>query len=188
MASQVQTPIHYVTDTELMPYLHKHLNNKMKFYAVNPTTGDIVNQGNTANGYGHWFSASGVRTDWGNGTLYSELDATKLTFNVGPKPGALTVGSTYTIAQAFRYKKDGKQATVKFVFRVTGIASGSAGSYKLASVEQSPLIEEILTGISAPASTLTAKPGTGTYNLAGQRVGADYKGVVIRDGRKYLQK
>ena len=34
MASQIQTPINYVQDTELMPYLVKHLRNKMKFYAV----------------------------------------------------------------------------------------------------------------------------------------------------------
>ena len=34
MASQIQTPINYVSDVELMPYLIKHLRNKMKFYAV----------------------------------------------------------------------------------------------------------------------------------------------------------
>ena len=32
--SQVKTPINYVSDVELMPYLIKHLRNKMKFYAV----------------------------------------------------------------------------------------------------------------------------------------------------------
>ena len=31
---QIKTPITYVKDTELMPYLDKHLKNKMKFYAV----------------------------------------------------------------------------------------------------------------------------------------------------------
>ena len=34
MQPQIQTPINYVQDIELMPYLIKHLNNKMKFYAV----------------------------------------------------------------------------------------------------------------------------------------------------------
>ena len=34
MTSQIQTPINYVSDVELMPYLIKHLRNKMKFYAV----------------------------------------------------------------------------------------------------------------------------------------------------------
>ena len=32
--SQIQTPINYVSDVELMPFLEKHLKNKMKFYAV----------------------------------------------------------------------------------------------------------------------------------------------------------
>ena len=34
MESQIQTPINYVSDVELMPYIEKHLKNKMKFYAV----------------------------------------------------------------------------------------------------------------------------------------------------------
>ena len=34
MASKIQTPINYVSDVQLMPYLVKHLRNKMKFYAV----------------------------------------------------------------------------------------------------------------------------------------------------------
>ena len=32
--SQIKTPINYVSDVELMPFLVKHLCNKMKFYAV----------------------------------------------------------------------------------------------------------------------------------------------------------
>jgi len=34
MENQIQTPINYVSDVELMPFLEKHLKNKMKFYAV----------------------------------------------------------------------------------------------------------------------------------------------------------
>lgn len=34
MASQIRSPINYVPDVELMPWLVKHLRNKMKFYAV----------------------------------------------------------------------------------------------------------------------------------------------------------
>jgi len=33
MASQIQTPIRYLPDTQLMDFLTKHLRNKMKFYA-----------------------------------------------------------------------------------------------------------------------------------------------------------
>ena len=34
MESQIQTPINYIPDVELMSFLEKHLKNKMKFYAV----------------------------------------------------------------------------------------------------------------------------------------------------------
>lgn len=34
LQSQIKTPITYIKDTELMPFLDKHLKNKMKFYAV----------------------------------------------------------------------------------------------------------------------------------------------------------
>lgn len=42
------------------------------------------------------------------------------------------------------------------------------------------------TGIESLSSTLTK--GERTYNLNGQRVGNDYKGIVIRNGKKYLSK
>ena len=34
----------------------------------------------------------------------------------------------------------------------------------------------------------TAQTVSGTFNIAGQRVGDNYKGIVIKDGRKYLNK
>ena len=42
------------------------------------------------------------------------------------------------------------------------------------------------TGIESLSPTLTK--GERTYNLNGQRVGNDYKGIVIRNGKKYLSK
>lgn len=42
-------------------------------------------------------------------------------------------------------------------------------------------------GITAVEAEPTTK-GTATYNLAGQRVGADYKGVVISGNKKYIRK
>ena len=42
------------------------------------------------------------------------------------------------------------------------------------------------TGIYAISSTITDSETV--YNLQGQRVGKDYRGVVIQNGRKYLQK
>jgi len=42
------------------------------------------------------------------------------------------------------------------------------------------------TGIHAVTNTRTTTNGT-IYNLAGQKVGKDYKGLVIKDGKKVIQ-
>ena len=42
------------------------------------------------------------------------------------------------------------------------------------------------TGIGAVATHKV--PANATYNLSGQRVGTDYKGIVIRNGKKFLQR
>ncbi len=49
------------------------------------------------------------------------------------------------------------------------------------------LVEETPTGIDNINADKTVKSGA-MYNLAGQRVGKDYKGIVIVDGKKYVQK
>ena len=43
------------------------------------------------------------------------------------------------------------------------------------------------TGISTPVMVTTTGDGY-TYNLQGQRVDSSYKGIVIKNGKKYLQK
>jgi hypothetical protein len=43
------------------------------------------------------------------------------------------------------------------------------------------------TGISTPKVTKTVN-NNAIYNLAGQKVGKDYKGIVIQNGRKFMQK
>ncbi len=44
------------------------------------------------------------------------------------------------------------------------------------------------TGISQLSTETTSANGNEIFNLAGQRVGKDYKGVVIKNGKKYIQK
>ncbi|MBR1668928.1 MAG: DUF4859 domain-containing protein [Bacteroidaceae bacterium] len=155
---------------------------KMKFYAVNPTTGAVVNQGSSANGYGHWFNSAGSRSDYGSGYVYSEFQPSTLTFNVGQKPATLAVDKTYTIAQALKYKKDGATAIVKFVFNVKCVSASSQANYQLKSVEQSPRINEILTGISSPAVEANAAVSSvpvAYYTLNGIRVSHPQKGVYL---------
>ena len=44
------------------------------------------------------------------------------------------------------------------------------------------------TGISKVATELTASENSAMYNLAGQRVSNSYKGIVIRNGKKFINK
>ena len=92
---------------------------KMMFYPCNPKTGVRVNRGSTANGYGHWFNASGTVSEYASGYVYSEFTPSSLTFNFGPYPGKGKNGSDYTISQALRYKKSAtEEATARFVFNI----------------------------------------------------------------------
>ena len=54
-------------------------------------------------------------------------------------------------------------------------------------------IEDNTTGIDTvvgdPSSaSAKAHTGAGVYNLNGQKVSKDYKGVVVKNGKKYVQK
>jgi hypothetical protein len=87
------------------------------FYAVD-ANGVINNSASSANGYGHWFSASGNRCDYASGYVFSEFDANSLTFSLGQYPGKVVNGSNYTIRQAIKYQKGGKTAVATFVFNI----------------------------------------------------------------------
>lgn len=47
--------------------------------------------------------------------------------------------------------------------------------------------EDDTTGISAPVVSFN-KVNAPAYNLAGQKVGADYKGIVVQNGKKFIRK
>jgi len=49
--------------------------------------------------------------------------------------------------------------------------------------------EDYITGINDLKDSKNLKDlNDSTYNLAGQKVGKDYKGIVIQGGKKYLRK
>lgn len=165
-------------------------NGKMMIYAVNPTTQNYVNAGQTATGYGHWFTKSGTRCEWGDADagVFSNFFPENQTFSVGQYPGRLTVGQTYTVTQCLRYKRAGdKVATVKFVFHVKIVPSTQTGSAHLVSAEQSPLVEEILTGIDAPAAPAAADEQAQPtyYTISGTPVANPHKGIYLmrKDGK-----
>ena len=163
---------------------------KVMFYPCNPKTSALVNRGSTANGYGHWFNASGYVSDYGSGYVYSEFTPASLKFNIGPYPGKARNGSDYTIIQALRYKDpDGKEAVARFVFNIH-VAAGQRSSTLSSISYNNPTA-----GVS---TTLVNKDlvNKDVYDLQGRRVNSSpftlhsslKKGLYIVNGRKMLKK
>jgi hypothetical protein len=155
---------------------------KVMFYPMNPKSQARVNRGSTANGYGHWFNASGAVDSYSNGYLYSEFSPTGLSFNVGQYPNRLVVGNDYTIGQALRYKQSAdKEATARFIFRVH-VTSSDYGA-ELTSVEYT---DPRTTGIEeTKTQTSNLKPQI-IHDLQGRRLSKPQKGLNIINGRKVV--
>ena len=72
------------------------------YAAVNPNASLDANS--SANAPGHWFDQNGQTVAWGdNAYLFSELNMTDLTANIGQYPDRSTNGDSYTIKQALVY-------------------------------------------------------------------------------------
>lgn len=148
---------------------------QIMFYGAK-ADGTLIQSGSTANGYGHWFDASGNVVTYSNGVLFSEFTPSTLTFNIGVYPGKVSDGQNYQFAQALVYNDGTKKAQVTFVFNIS--------LSDVTSVEY----QGVVTGISTiNAATRSVADGI-RYNLQGQRVSSSYKGVYIMNGRKYLSK
>ena len=150
---------------------------KIMFYPASPR-GSLVQRGSTANGYGHWFNASGNVSDYGNGYVFSEFDPATLTFTLGQYPGRCKNGNTYTIAQILRYRgAEKKYAKATFFFNIH-ITNGET-SATLTSIDYTDPtgIEEV---------TSVAPSIDKTYDLQGRPVSAPTRGLYIINGKKVL--
>ena len=108
-------------------------NGRIMFYAVKPD-GTLANSGSTANGYGHWFNASGNVCAYASGYVYSEFLPSSLTFYLGQYPGRCAEGKSYTVRQALRYRKNPKEyAQANFIFNIT--VGGSSATTSLRSID-----------------------------------------------------
>lgn len=156
---------------------------KIMFYPCNPNTGVRVNRGSTANGYGHWFNASGTVSEYASGYVYSEFTPSSLTFNIGPYPNKGKNGSSYTVSQALRYKKSTtEEATARFVFNIHLSADKRT-------VELTAIDYDDPTGIGdAPHLTGEAVKTDKVYDLQGRQVTAlAHHGLYIVNGKKIVR-
>jgi hypothetical protein len=151
---------------------------KVMFYPLAPNTWERVNRGSTANGYGHWFNASGTVVNYADGYLYSEFSPSGLSFNVGQYPNRLTIGNDYTIGQALRYKQSAdKEATARFIFRVH-VTSSDYGA-QLASIDYTDPRSLDINQIENGELRINNH-----YDLQGRKLSKPQKGINIINGHK----
>ena len=132
-------------------------------YIVSGTAGTYNFYGNaSAEDYSYTYGAL-------TGTYESTLTVSEgdyILYKNGENVGFYMVGSSVTINQCHAYLPasavSGSEAKLRFVFA------------------------DDATGIKAIATE--AVENGAIYNLSGQRVGTDYKGIVIKNGKKYLVK
>jgi hypothetical protein len=156
---------------------------KMMFYPMSPKTQARVNRGSTANGYGHWFNASGGVSEYANGYLYSEFAPASLTFSIGQYPDKLSAGKDYTIGQILRYKVSAdKEAQARFVFHVH-ITDGQSG-VELNAIDYTDPNVVGIREIQSPKFKIQ----NDLYDLHGRRLTKPQRGFNIATGRKILMK
>lgn len=106
-----------------------------------------------------------------------------------------TVGDTISCSATKRLWKQFEvsyEGTDEVYVRVAHVATGSAAQiydiYVFNEGEKSrAIMEEYATGIKETVAPAVKKVIRGTYNLAGQKVDANFKGIVIKNGVKVMQ-
>ncbi|MBQ6209624.1 MAG: DUF4859 domain-containing protein [Prevotella sp.] len=109
---------------------------QVMFYAADASEA-LVEQTNTANGYGYWFDANGDVTNWNNNSyVFAEFTPSDMTFTVGQFPGLNADGDTRTIREALRYKdNNGYLYTAYFIFNITFDDNATANAAEVSRVE-----------------------------------------------------
>lgn len=146
----------------------------------------IVDELKIKSSYNDAFTFEGVEGGYAikdaNG-YYLYSDGSHASFQLGDEAKAWTVepaeNGTFTITNNGQFMQFGNSTYTTF------------GAWKEA---QENAVKPMLFVLDDAASSIngvqtTVKPQSNVrYNIAGQRVGADYKGIVIVNGKKYLQK
>lgn len=164
---------------------------KIMFYAAK-ASGSLINASPTANGYGWWFNANGLTTQYASGVVYAEFIPSLMTFYLGQYPGKCKNGNNYTIAEAFRYRSEGnKYATATFVFNIH-ITDSRAGAV-LSSIEYDDpttglINEELRMNNEEFSNDIYDLSGRKLKNLKTQELKNLYPGLYIVGGKKVLVK
>jgi hypothetical protein len=147
--------------------------NTITLWAIDPTTGELQSSGSTANGYGHWFDESGKVNSYYNSIVYSEFDASALTFTVGQFPGKLTDGQKISFGQALVFQKEGKRAVARIIFHVI-VGTETTTHIQTVRSEEKRVDVYNLQGVelyrNVYRSTIQARLREGLYLIGGEKI------------------
>ena len=116
------------------------------------------------------------------GTLDSREENSRTNYYAGSEDGdQLNFYDRYKIGVTMPEVSDTKQYTF------TGILGGAkSGTEIYSQMWLTQPIEEVATAIDGIAADAAADAPA--YNVVGQRVGKDFKGLIIKNGKKYVVK
>lgn len=126
------------------------------------------------------------RNGWGIGEILTIDDYTKDEYTILLTGQDGTSFEFYTTVGAL--KKVAKKGTDEYIvskYNQTGVVFNVYNACKVKSVYV--IVPKGTSGISSTFITEAKKADAPRYNMAGQMVGKSYKGVVIQNGRKYMQ-
>lgn len=119
-------------------------------------------------------------SDWGGNAI---TDAQSISFDLAMIKGA----NTYTIKNVKWYVKDGSNAEGKTPENLIN-ATGTSNFWVKIGAGTSPYEYGTSTGIENVVNGNVVNGNDALYNIAGQRVNKDYKGIVIQNGKKFINK
>lgn len=119
-------------------------------------------------------------SDWGGNAI---TDAQSISFDLAMIKGACT----YTIKNVKWYVKDGSNAEGKTPENLIN-ATGTSNFWVKIGAGTSPYEYGTSTGIENVVNGNVVNGNDALYNIAGQRVNKDYKGIVIQNGKKFINK
>lgn len=143
-----------------------------------------------------WNTASGVNFwSWGGDGSHSPAN--------NAWPGDRVTARETIDGRSWFVKEFAIHSETDFVSLVFSVGSGSPQTLDVNNVSQTKFFEvtaskqqgknvvsevEVATAVASPVAATPRAASSVRYNLAGQRVGTGYHGIVIQDGRKYLHK
>ena len=173
---------------QILTYSSSQANGTIMNYAAK-ADGSLQKVGKTTNGdFGHWFNANGTAITYGSGcVVFAEFTKSTKSVVVGQFPNANPDGMKRTIREALYYKDhDGKTATAYLVFNVT-FQTGAAPRSNLTAIDYAAPSE---TSVHQGTTILQGDNKQPAYDLQGRHIanGKSQRGLVIVDGKKYLEK